>query len=89
MEKKEAKSCFFFFKKKGENENAVYCEGVDSYANIKIPNILPNQVLTISAEFELPVTFPTKDTIKNFHLITSRKKKIVKIMKKMIVNMFY
>lgn len=61
MKKEEAKQ--IFENKIAQDGNAVYGEGGDSYSSIQIPNILPNQVLTISAEFELPVTFPTKDTI--------------------------
>lgn len=61
MKKVEARE--LFEQKIQDNGQAVFGEGGDSYAEIKIPNILPSQALTVSAEFELPVTFPTQNTI--------------------------
>lgn len=61
MEKEEARK--IFKNKIRDNEQAVFGEGSDSYTTIEIPNVLPNQVLTISAEFEIPVSFPSKNTI--------------------------
>ena len=59
-----------FREKIKEGEKAVFGIGDDSYATIAIPNILRNQMVTISVNFELPVTFISHDTIGIFFPLT-------------------
>ena len=40
-----------------QNEEAVFGIGADSHATLDIRYVLPNQELTLSANFELPITF--------------------------------
>lgn len=42
-------------------QQAVFGIGTDSYASLNIPYVLPNQELTLSANFELPITFISND----------------------------
>ena len=68
MEVNEAKK--IFEQKVSDNEQAVFGIGDDSYASIGIPNILPNQLVTISVNFELPVTYISENCIGIFFPLT-------------------
>ena len=73
MEKEEAKRQFE--KLKDDNQPTAFGIGTDSYSSLEIPYVLPNQTVTISAEFELPVSYPTKSTIEFFYPLTYPKEK--------------
>lgn len=68
MEVNEAKE--IFEQKVSNNEQAVFGVGDDSYASIDIPNILPDQIVTISVNFELPVTYTSENSIGLFFPLT-------------------
>lgn len=51
-------------------EKVSYEKCYDSYSSIKIPNILINQIVSVSVKFELPVTFISKNIIGLFFPLT-------------------
>ena len=70
-----------FAQKVRNNEPAVFGVGDVSYASIDIPNILPNQLVTISANFELPATYISENNIGIFFPITYPGTKYDEVMK--------
>ncbi|KAK8838500.1 von Willebrand factor A domain-containing protein 5A [Tritrichomonas musculus] len=79
MEVNEAKE--IFEQKVSNNEQAIFGVGDDSYASIDIPNILSKQLVTISVNFELPVTYISENNIGIFFPITYPGTKYDEIMK--------
>lgn len=51
----------FIDKAYNQYQQAAFGIGTDTYASISIPYVLPKQELTLSAQFELPITFVSND----------------------------
>ncbi|KAK8838593.1 von Willebrand factor A domain-containing protein 5A [Tritrichomonas musculus] len=69
LEKNEGRQ-IFIDKAYNQYQQAVFGIGTDTSAELNLPYVLPNQELTLSANFELPVTFISNDTSGIFFPLT-------------------
>ena len=73
LEIEEARKNFEIIK--DDEQPVVFGLDNDSYTTLEIPYVLPDQTLTVSANIEIPITYPTKSTIEFFFPLTYPRKK--------------